>query len=283
VDAFFSPETALLLALLLAAGAFAGVVAGLFGIGGGVVIVPALYAVFGYLGVDEAVRMHAAIGTSLSTIIVTSLRSLGAHGRRGAVDGAVLRAWGPWIAGGAVAGAAVADAVSAQLLTLVFAGGAAAVAGRNAFLALTSGTAGRRAPGPESPLPGGAARAALAGGTGFFSSLLGIGGGVIGVAIMTAFGRPIHQAVGTASGFGVAIAAPGTLGFALAGWGAPGLPPASLGYVNLAGFAAIAAMTAVTAPLGARLAHALSHRTLSAVFAVYLALTAALLVRDALG
>ncbi|MEM9749787.1 MAG: sulfite exporter TauE/SafE family protein [Pseudomonadota bacterium] len=271
----------LTLALFLSAtGLFAGVIAGLFGIGGGVVIVPALYAAFGAVGVSDETRMHAAIGTSLATIIVTSLRSLGAHRRRGAVDMGVLRAWGPWIAGGAVLGAAVADAAPARALTLIFACGTLMVAIRTAWK--TFRAAAQAAADPTAPLPEGARRAALAGGTGFFSSLLGIGGGVIGVAIMTGFGRPVHQAVGTASGFGLAIAAPGAAGFALAGAGAEGLPPLSLGYVNGLGFALIAAMTAVSAPLGARLAHRLPPRLLSGVFAAYLLFTAATMLREAL-
>ena len=260
--------------LLMASGAFAGLLGGLFGIGGGVVVVPALYAVFGAMGVDDAERIKLAVGTSLATIIVTSARSLAGHARSGRVDWAVLRVWGPFIAGGALAGAALARVVAADALTLLFAVGILVIAVQRLVWGRGEARAGAILP----PLP---VQAMLGAGTGLLSALMGIGGGVFGVLLLTAFGRAVHVAIATAAGFGLVIAVPGALGFMLAGQGAE-VPPGSVGYVHLAGFAAVAGLSALTAPLGARLAHRLPAVLLSRAFAGYLALTGVLLLRDAL-
>lgn len=258
---------------LVAAGLFAGFVGGLFGIGGGVVVVPALYFVLTALGVDETIRMHVAVGTSLSTIISTSWRSLAAHTKAGAVDYDVLKAWAPWITIGALLGAAAAGFASADTLLLVFGVG----------LLLIAAQMGLGAPDWRlaQALPSGAPRAAIAGGIGFFSALMGIGGGAFGVTVMTLCGRPIHRAVATASGFGAAIALPAALGYAVAGWGREGLPPWSLGFISVPGFLALAALTALTAPFGARLAHRLPQLTLKRAFAAFLALVAFNMLREA--
>lgn len=258
---------------LAGAGLVAGFVGGLFGIGGGVVVVPALYLVLTALGVDEDVRMHVAVATSLSTIVSTSWRSLAAHTRAGAVDTAVLKAWAPWITFGALAGAAVAGFASSELLLIVFGGGLFLIA-----LQMGLGNPNWRL---ASDLPKGAPRAAIASGIGFFSALMGIGGGAFGVTVMTLCGKPIHRAVATASGFGAAIALPGALGYAIAGWGREGLPPFSLGFVSVPGFIVLAALTALTAPLGARLAHRLPQLTLKRAFSVFLGLVALNMLREA--
>lgn len=259
---------------LLGAGLFAGFVGGLFGIGGGAVIVPALYLVFTALGVDEAVRMHVAIGTSLSTIISTSWRSLAAHTKAGAVDFDVLRAWAPWVTFGALIGGLLAGVANTQALLIVFGGGLLLIAAQMAF---------------SSPnwrvwqdLPRGGLRAAIASAIGALSAMMGIGGGAFGVTVLTLCGRPIHQAVATASGFGAAIALPATLAYVITGWGAAGLPPWSLGYVSVPGFIVLAALTALTAPVGARLAHQLPQAALKHAFAVLLALVALNMLREAL-
>ena len=268
-----SPEIPLFVAALAAAGLFAGFVGGVFGIGGGVVVVPALFYVFTALGVDESVRMHIAVGTSLATIISTSWRSLAAHTKAGAVDFAVLKAWGPWITLGAVAGAVLAGVADTEVLLIVFGAGLLSIA---AQMGLSS---------PNwrvfSDLPGGIARAGIAGALGLLSAMMGIGGGAIGVTVMTLCGRPIHQAVATASGFGAAIALPAALGYILMGWGRDGLPPWSAGFVNLPGFVLVALLTAITAPLGAPLAHQLPQLALKRAFALFLALTAANMLREA--
>lgn len=258
---------------LTGAGLFAGFVGGLFGIGGGAVVVPALYYVFTALGVDEAVRMHVAVGTSLSTIVSTSWRSLSTHMKAGAVDFDVLRTWGPWITGGAIAGAAIAGLVNNEVLLIVFGGGLLLIAAQMAF--------GSPAWRVANDLPTGAARAGIAGGIGVLSAMMGVGGGAFGVTVMTLCGRPIHQAVATASGFGAAIALPAALGYVIAGWGRAGLPPWSLGFVSAPGFVVLAILTAITAPIGARLAHRLPVLILRRAFALFLALVALNMLRAA--
>ena len=278
MDSLLTPESLMLLALMLGVGLFAGLIGGLFGIGGGVVIVPALYTVFGALGVEDDLRIKIAVGTSLATIIVTSWRSVSTHHKHGAVDVSLLRQWAPWIGAGAVFGAVLARYVEADFLTVFFAVGIMALAIQKGFFPpqekdSASGLA---------PVPGGAMPAVLGSGTGLVSSLMGIGGGIIGVVILTSFGRTIHQAIATSAGFGLAIAVPGAAGFMLAGWGAAGLPPLSLGFVSLPAFAAIALMTAMTAPVGARIAHRLDKKWLNRIFAGYMLLTGVLLLRDVL-
>lgn len=259
---------------LVAAGIFAGLIAGLFGIGGGVVIVPTLYHVFGALGVPDESRMHAAVATSLATIVVTSLRSAAAHRKRGAVDAEVVRTWAPWIVLGALVGSLVARLVSGAALTGLFGVGALFMAARMAFWKDQK---------IADELPTGAARAGLATAMGFSSSWMGIGGGVFGVMMMTLCGRSIHQAVGTAAAFGAAIGAPAALGFIVAGIGVDGLAPWSLGYVNLPGFAAIATLTTIMAPLGARLAHGLSQTLLKRLFALGLSVVATQMLWETAG
>lgn len=268
-----SPELLWFVAGLIVAGLAAGFVGGLFGIGGGIVIVPALYFVFTALGVDEAIRMHVAVGTSLSTIISTSWRSLSTHMKAGAVDVDVLKSWTPWISLGAILGAAVAGFANTEVLLVIFGGGLLLIAAQMGFAS------------PNwrlfSDLPRGVARALIAGAQGMLSALMGIGGGAIGVTVMTLCGRPIHQAVATASGFGAAIAVPASIGYAIAGWGREGLPPWSLGFVSLPGFVFLALLTAITAPIGARLAHRLPQLTLKRAFAIALAIIALNMLREA--
>lgn len=257
-------------ALLLLTGAFAGTLGGLFGIGGGIVIVPVLYLVFTQTGADPDLATKTAVGTSLATIIVTSLRSLRSHYKRGAVDFAVLKLWAPFIAVGAALGAALARVISGEALLALFAFGVVGIGVQR--------VRGRRPSARAVELPAVVQRG-LAVGTGFFSSLMGIGGGVIGVLLLTLAGRPMHQAVGTASGFGIAIALPGAIGFAIAGLGVESLSGA-FGYVHLLGFLFISAGTLVFAPLGASLAHRLSPERLSSVFGVYLLITGGFLLRE---
>lgn len=268
-----SIELALLCAALGAAAIFAGFIGGLFGLGGGVIVVPALYLFFGAIGVDEDVRMHLAIGTSLSTIIVTAARSLSTHAKKGAVDFDLLRAWLPWIALGALAGAGLAGIADTEALLIVFGAGLLLVALQMGF----GDPNWRLAP----DAPRGLARVGLAGGIGALSAMMGIGGGTFGVPVMTLFGVPIHRAVATASGFGAAIAVPAVLGYVITGWAHADLPPFSLGYVSVPGFFALGALTAIAAPYGARLAHSLPQKSLKRAFAVLLALLALNMLREA--
>lgn len=266
----------LLVLSMLAAGLFAGFVAGMFGIGGGFVVVPALAAVLTALphqGGDERI-MHVAIGTSLATIFFTSLRSVQAHAKRGAVDWKILRAWLPWVGGGVVGGVVLTSLMDGSQLKAVF--GLLLIPLGLQFVFQILGRKVKR----EENMPKGPARAALGSSLGVFSSLLGIGGGTPAVLIMTISGVNMHRAVGTAAGFGTIIAVPGAIGSMIAGFGQSGLPAGSVGFVNVIALAAITAMSIWTAPLGAAAAHKLDPVKLKRVFGVYLLLTAAFMLKD---
>jgi len=259
-------ELALYAAALLATGLVAGFIAGLLGVGGGIVIVPVLFLLFTALGVPEDVRMHVAVGTSLSTIVFTSYSSLRAHSRRGATDWALFRSWAPGIVIGVLLGTALAAFISGKSLTAFFGVVALLVAGWMAF----SPTQLQLFPG----LPTGLLKYLVTGLIGIVSALMGIGGGTLSVPTMTLSGYPIHKAVGTASAIGFLIGVPGTLGMIVGGWGHEGLPPLSLGFVNLLGLALILPASMLMAPVGARAAHALPVRGLKIAFAVFLVATA---------
>ena len=194
-----------MLGLLLAIGAFAGVIAGLLGVGGGIVLVPAFFYAFGHLGYGGPQLMQVCLATSLATIVVTSVRSILGHHRKGAVDWAILRAWGPYIAAGALGGVLVAASLKSVTLQAIF-GILALIAG----LYMAFGRDHWRL-GPQ--MPAGPCRAGLGGSLGFFSSLMGIGGGTFGVPMMTLYSLPIHRAVATAAGFGLMIAVPSAIGY----------------------------------------------------------------------
>lgn len=275
IQSFIDAHGLLLLAAL-AAGLASGYAGGLFGIGGGVVTVPALYALFRAYGAPEETSLKTAIGTSLAVIIVTSIRSLTTHHAGGHVDARLLRAWAPWIAIGAGIGGVSARWVPGEILTTVFAAGALFIAWRR-----LAGS-GKKAAASQIDLSSRAVHIPVGFATGFFSSLMGLGGGAVGVMVMTMSGRSIHQAVATASGFGVAVAAPGALGFLVSGWAHDGLPPASLGFVNLPAFAAVALAAALAAPYGARLAHRMKGELLSRLFALYIGAVAIALFADIL-
>lgn len=267
-------EILLLLAALVAAGLAGGLVAGLFGVGGGTVIVPAIFYAFEVLGFGGEGNLHTAIGTSLLTIVATSWRSLGAHRAHGAVDEVVLKTWTPWVAFGALIGAAVAGVTSMEGLAIVYGVCLAVVAAQLGLM-------------PERfvlrpGLPTGWRRRGFGTLIGGLSAMMGIGGGSFGGMLMTLCGRPIHQAVATASGFGVAIGAAATLGFVVFGWDGGGRPPLSLGYVNVPGAVVMAVLTTAVAPWGAKLAHSLDRRVLRKAFALYLLATAAAVMVKAL-
>ena len=260
-----------LILALAACGLFSGLVAGLFGIGGGAVIVPVLMILFESLGFSDSAS-HVAIATSLATIILTSTRSVMAHHQRGAVDWTVLRTWAPWIVVGAIAGQIVAGEMSAVALKAFF--------GIMAYLLAAQLFFGRPTWRLADDLPGGVGRAGLGIGVGTLSALMGIGGGTFGVSMMTIYGRAIHQAVATAAGFGIAIGLPSAITAIFIGWGQPGLPPFSLGYVNLVAFGMISVFTVIMAPIGARLAHSLDAQLLKRLFAILLAVVATKMIWD---
>lgn len=251
---------------MLATGALGGVMAGLLGIGGGIVIVPVLAAALGVLAVDDAIRMHVAVGTSLATIIPTSIASSRAHHRRGAVDLSLVRDWSAYVLAGALLGSWLAAHVHGAVLSLIFAV-VAFLMGVKLLLPLDERRLANRVP---TGLPIKLVPASI----GTVSAMMGIGGGTLSVAVLTLLNQPIHRAVGTAALFGLAISVPGALGYVVAGWGDPRLPVASAGFVNLVGFALISVMTVITAPLGAAIAHRLGARTLSVLFGAFLFLMA---------
>ena len=255
----------LLAAALLGAGAFAGVLAGLLGVGGGIVIVPVLFHIFQFLDVDLSVAMHLAVGTSLSTIIATSISSLNAHNKRGAVDWNLLKSFGPAVAVGVIAGTIVAGMVSGATLTAVFAVLALVIAAHLAFASEKLRLA--------DAVPRGAARFGIGNLIGGLSTMMGIGGGTFTVPTLVMCNYPVHKAVGTASAVGLIIAVPGTIGFVISGIGAANLPAFSFGFVNLLGFFFLVPMTVVMAPVGARLAHGMNQRWLRRAFALFLAIT----------
>lgn len=247
---------------MLGVGVFAGVLAGLLGVGGGIIIVPGLFQLFAFMDVELSVRMHLAVGTSLSTIIVTSISSLRSHHRRGAVDWQLLRSFGPSVAVGVLAGTAIAGVVSGAALTTVFAVMALFVAWYMGFAPDNLRLARQ--------LPGGARRAGIGGVIGAVSAMVGIGGGSLTVPTLVLCNYPIRQAVGTSAAVGLIIAVPGTAGFMLSGQGVEGLPPLSIGYVNLVGFAILVPVTWLAAPWGAKLAHWIRPRLLRLCFAAFL-------------
>jgi uncharacterized membrane protein YfcA len=272
--AFASGEFGTLALGLVIAGVIGGLVAGMLGVGGGIVVVPILYHVLALLGIDESVRMHIAVGTSLATIIPTSFSSVTAHNKNGAVDWEQLKRWWIPMIVGVVAGSALAGLASGRMLSLVFVCVALPVAVHLAF-----GGEDRRL---ADHLPTGIGGLALPAFIGGISTMMGIGGGTVGVPAMTLCGVPIHRAVGTASAFGLIISIPGTIGAVIAGWHAHGLPPYSLGYVNPVGFALIAPASYFMAPVGAHFAHEMDRHKLRVTFAFFIALTAARMIWDAL-
>lgn len=261
-------QAELLLALagaLLATGLLAGLLAGLLGVGGGIVMVPVLFYVLGMIEVDPAVRMHLAVGTSLASMIPTSIRSALAHRARGGVDEALFKRWLPGILAGTAIGALTAVHVKGPVLMGVFAVFATLVAFHMAF--------GKESWRVASEFPGRVGQTAMAALISGISVMMGIGGGTFTVPALTLFGYPIHRAVGTAAAIGVLIAIPGAIGFVLGGFDAPGRPPWSLGYASLAGMATIVPATVVAAPWGVALAHRLNRIWLRRAFALFLGAT----------
>lgn len=274
-EAFPLTEWIIPILTMLVAGLIAGFVAGIFGIGGGFVVVPALLLVLPLLGGTKSEMAHVAIGTSAATIILTSVRSLLAHAKRGAVEFEILWAWAPWIVLGDVVGVLLAENVDGKTLTLIFGVGVLLMS----FNFLLPKMSDRVV---SDTMPRGILRASIAGGLGAFSALLGIGGGTIAIMVMTLCGRTIHRAIATASGIGTLIAIPSAIGFAIIGLGVQGRPWGSVGFINLPATAAIASMSILTAPLGVAAAHWLSSLLLKRVFGVYLIVIAIIMICNAM-
>lgn len=255
-----------LIALLAAAGLVAGFLSGLLGIGGGGVLVPVLYEVFGLAGVPENVRMHITLGTTLAVIAPTVLRSFLAHRARGAVDMETVRRMAPWIFLGVTLGIVIAKGSSSEVLRWIW-----VVFGTALALKMALGRDDWRLGSALPPPP----RLEIASfGIGILSTLMGIGGATFTVPLLTLYGKPLLQSVATATGVGLVIALPGLVGYVLSGWGEPGLPLGSLGFVH-PGALLLAPLSVFAAPYGVRTAHGISKRHLEIAFAIFLAVVVA--------
>jgi uncharacterized membrane protein YfcA len=247
---------------LMVTGVFSGLAAGLLGIGGGAIIVPALATSLSLLGYDSDVVQHVAVGTSLAIIIPTGIMSARAHHKRGALDIRTLRLWVPFIIAGTFIGGLMAGLFSGDVLRIVFAIMAFLIAANIVFAWQTRIMGHLNGSGLTHRI------SAFV--VGYISALMGIGGGSLSVPTLVAFGASMHAAVGTSAALGVAIALSGTLGFIISGWRESGLPPLSLGYINLVAMVLVAVLAAIFAPFGASLAHKLDQKTLRYVFALFL-------------
>ncbi len=251
------------LPLYLATGAVAGILAGLLGVGGGLIIVPALVFIFAAQGLPDAIVMHMALGTSLATIVMTSTSSVRAHHKRGAVLWQVVWHLTPGIVVGTLMGAMLVDMLSGEMLKRIF--GIFAL-----LIALQMGLSAK--PAPHRRLPGRSGMGLAGCIIGGVSAIVGIGGGSLTVPFLTWCRVGVHNAVATSSACGLPIALAGSLGFIIIGWNETALPAFSSGYIYWPAMAGIATASVLFAPLGAKLAHALPADTLKKFFAIFLAL-----------
>jgi len=260
-----STQGLLLLALALAASGFVmGFLAGLFGIGGGAILVPALYEAFRAIGVDHDVLMHMCLGTSLAVMVPTTITSFRSHRAKGTVDEAFLKRVAVWIVLGVIIGALIARVAPSRTLQWIWAVCGGLLAIKMAF--------SRDEWVVAKDVPGNWVTEAVSFLIGLASTLMSIGGASIMVAFMTMFGRPLMPSISTSSGLGPLIAIPGTIGFIWAGWGVTNLPPFSIGYVSLLGAAVIVPVSVYAAPIGVRVGHGLPKRKMEVAFAAFLGL-----------
>jgi uncharacterized protein len=256
-------EIALLVAGIIGAGVVTGLLAGMFGIGGGAVIVPVLYEVFRILGVPDEVRMQLCVGTSLAIIVPTAIRSYLTHRAKGAVDHQVVKLWVVPSLLGIAAGSVIAAFAPPAVFRIAFVIMASVIASKLLF--------GRESWRLADDFPGQPAMSGFGALVGLSSSLMGVSGGSVANMIQTLYGRSIHQAVATSAALGVPISIAGTIGYMLAGLPHQALmPPLSIGFVSLIGIVVMAPVSSLVAPYGARLAHALPRRRLEIGFAIFL-------------
>lgn len=255
-----------LVCALLATGVVAGLLAGLLGVGGGIVIVPVLYHVFTLLGIDENLKMHIAVGTSLATIVPTSIVSSIAHLKKGNVDHRLIKQLAPGVLLGVGIGAYLSGIIKGPMLTLIFA--------VIALLVAINMMLGSRSVQISDQLPSRLGTTLIATTIGALSALMGIGGGTLSVPILNAFKVAMHTAVGTGATLGILISVFGSVAFIYNGLGEVNLPPLSIGYLNLIGFILITPATMKMAPIGADLSHRVNPALLKKLFAVFLGLTA---------
>jgi uncharacterized membrane protein YfcA len=256
--------------LLVAVGALSGFLAGVFGIGGGAILVPVFYECFRLAGVPLEVRMPLCVGTSLAIIIPTSIRSYRAHHARGAIDKGILQAWWLPILIGVLAGSVIARYAPERLFKIVF----VMVAWFAAVRLLSAKESWKFG----DDLPKGPLMRVFGLFVGLLATLMGVGGGLFASLLMTFYGRPIHQGVATSSAIAVLVSIPGALGYVYAGWPAAAhypdvlalQSPFALGYVSLIGAVLVMPTSLLTAPLGVRVAHAMSKKTLERAYGSYL-------------
>lgn len=239
-------------------GAVAGVLAGLLGIGGGLVIVPVLTFMFTAHGIPPEHILHTALGTSLASIIFTSVSSMKAHHKRGAIEWPVVATITPGIIAGTLTGSWIAAGLSTDFLKVFF-----------AFFLMYVGTQMLMGikPKPSRDIPGKAGMFGAGGTIGIFSSLVGIGGGTLSVPFLTWCNTPMHKAIGTSAAIGFPIAVAGTAGYIINGLSAENLPGLHLGFINVSALCGIVVASVCTAPIGARLAHSLPVDKLKKIFA----------------
>lgn len=247
---------------LAISGIIAGFLAGLFGVGGGAVLVPGFYQILGSLGVGDDIRMHIAVGTSLAIIVPTSLLSFKQHNAKGTVDIELLKSFIIAVPVGVFCASIITVFISGASLRAIFAIMTFIISMKLLF-AKDGWNLGTK-------IPGNPIRFFAGWLIGFLSTFMGIGGGVFNNTFMTMFGRPIHQSVSTSSGVGVLIAIPGVLGYIWAGWGVANLPIYSLGYINMIMVVLVIPITLLMVPIGVRVAHAISKRQLQISFGLFL-------------
>ena len=260
-----------LVLLTLVAGAIAGILAGLLGVGGGIVVVPLLYYILTFLNYDQSIIMHVAVGTSLFVIVPTSIRSAIQHKKRDSFDARIFKKWFVPMVAGTIIGSIIANYASFKALTGLFASIALIV---SLQMFLSSKKSNRNFKIPKFlylifPCL-----------IGLISVMMGIGGGTMSVPVMNHLGVGMRKAVGTSASFGTVIAIPGTIGFIVGGMGNPLLPPFSLGYINIMAFSLIVPATLLTVQIGVNYAHRISQLKLRRLFALFLGITAIKMLSD---
>jgi len=268
-------QLAMILGGVAATAILAGILAGLLGVGGGIVLVPVLFWILSLTQFPPELSMHMAVATSLATIIFTSISSARAHNKRGSVDRSLLKLWAPGIVLGALSGGLAAKFIDASGLKAIF--GTIAL-----FVSINMASPKHLTFSDHMPKSR-AVNGLISYLTGMFSALMGIGGGTLSVPLLSGFSVEIRRAVGTASAFGFLIGVPAVLGFIYSGLGVPGRPPLSLGYVNLIAAAVILPFTVGFAPVGAALAHSLDTVWIKRAFALFLGITAIRMLMSAFG
>jgi uncharacterized membrane protein YfcA len=271
--AALSVETILYLLLLLAvSGIVVGFLSGLFGIGGGGILVPVLFETFRIMGVDESIRMHMAVGTALAAMVPTTIASYRSHLKRGNVDVGIIRRMAVPVVLGVVVGSVIAKFSPGVVLTVIW-----VVVGSFMAIKQFAGT-GSLSLGDDVPKSWGLEAYGMV--VGVLSTLMSVGGGAFVTTMMTLYKRPIQQAVGTSSGFGPIIALPGIIGFIWAGWSVTGTPPGTLGYVSFLSAACMVPFGVLAAPWGARVAAGMSRRSLEIGFGIFMTVVVLKFIAD---